>query len=51
MPEKYLRILDKIELLYLSITTMETSYEKNLIICLSVFKIFPNDPIKHINRQ
>lgn len=47
--QKYLRILDKIELLYLSITTTETSYGKNLKTCLTVFKIFANDPIKHIN--
>lgn len=49
MPEKCLRILYKIEPLYLSITTMETSYKRNLIICLTVFKISANDPIKHIN--
>lgn len=28
---------------------METSYKRNLIVYLTVFKIFANDTIKHIN--
>lgn len=50
MPEKYLRISDKIEILNLSITTMETSYKTNLIICLTIFKMFarPNRAYKDI---
>lgn len=48
MPEKYLRILDGAEILNLSITTTETSCEKNLILCLTILKIFANDPIEHI---
>lgn len=39
---------DKIEILNLSITTMETSYKTNLIICLPIFRTFANDPTEHI---
>lgn len=49
MPNNYLRTLSKIELSHLSVTAMETSYDKNLIMCLTIFKIFTSDQIKHIN--
>lgn len=48
MPEKYLKIADKLEILNLSIITMEISYKRNLIICSTIFKMIANDPTEHI---